>query len=346
MTICVVGGLPEPIGGVTNFLYRLLTHFKGQVNQVIDLYPATNKWKVKGVNHVVRPRSRVLSVFWLLRKMRQSTAGTIYFNFSSPKSLLLLLFLPKPKGVIWALTLHHGALIESMYKSSILMRKLARLAIKRVDRIGFISENQRSFYEECGVNNARLFRISTYLPYVDCDDSIEGDIYKRLAELNGDFSKLIVASGYPTSLYRHDWVLEYFERLQQPDVGLVLCLYGADNEGLLEGYKKWSSRLPNVTLLEGLSPQQFQQVLNASDVYVRPTLTDSYGVAVAEALECGLVVLASDACERARGAHIFARNNRAQFEAMLDRAIREELLCAKSDVDSGFGSLKSFLSIE
>ncbi|MEH6467295.1 MAG: hypothetical protein V7722_06655, partial [Porticoccus sp.] len=167
MRIYIVGGLPEPVGGVTNFLYRFSSRYKDQLGRVLDLYPAENKWSVAGLDCIVRPNSKFLSIFWMAYQMFRCDSGIVYFNFSSPRSLLLLLLLPKLKGVSWALTLHHGELAESVKEAPVLFQKLSNIALKRVDRIGFISEKQYAFYKDSSVNDGRLYNISTYLPYVD-----------------------------------------------------------------------------------------------------------------------------------------------------------------------------------
>ena len=345
--ITIVGGLPEPVGGVTNFLYRFAIHFSGRVDKVLDLYPAENKWKVLGLDCIVRPRSKFLSYFWLVYQMLKCDSKVVYFNFSSPRSLLLFLFLPKRASVSWALTLHHGELDASVRETLFLCSRILKVLLWRVDRVGFIGEKQLEFFRKNGVCDNRLHSISTYLPYIDdfpAKSNFDSNLKVMLREFRGRFSKTAIASGYPTTLYRHDWVLSYFEGLSE-DVGLIVCFYGADSEGLLERYKTWALKLPNVIVFESLLPGQFQQVLSSSDIYVRPTSTDSYGVAVAEALAHSLTVIASDACARASGAHTFDKNNRNKFNQLLDKAIKGTIGCKETKNENGLQSLKNFLGL-
>ena len=44
----LVGGLPEPVGGVTTFLSRLLRANLTKVSAFVDLYPASKKSIPKG----------------------------------------------------------------------------------------------------------------------------------------------------------------------------------------------------------------------------------------------------------------------------------------------------------
>ena len=49
----------------------------------------------------------------------------------------------------------------------------------------------------------------------------------------------------------------------------------------------------------------FLIVLKRSNVFIRPTLSDSYGISTAEALELGIPSIASDVCERAYGTILY-----------------------------------------
>lgn len=348
--ITIVGGIPEPVGGITNYLYRLTIHFNSHIDQVLDLYPSAKKWRLLNVPLHVRPATRLKTLLWLFRQFSNLNSQVIYFNFSGPGSLFLLEFLPKRCGSAWYLTLHHGELEIALQKKGILGRFLFHKAVRCFDSIGYINAQQKDFYLNHGVSEYRLKKIITYLPYVSgkatSDPIFEENLQMKVKEIRARYRKIVVASGYPTALYRHDWVLDYFEKHDfYGGAVLFLCLYGADNEGQLKYLKKWAERLPNVYLFESLSPGQFQSVLTHSDIYVRPTEKDSYGVAVAEAIHLGLTVLASDACERAAGVHLLNRFDRDSFDRMLDDAIHERLKSCQDVQDNGIECIAAFLGV-
>jgi glycosyltransferase involved in cell wall biosynthesis len=327
--ITLVGGIPEPSGGVTNYLYRLAVHFRTHVEQIIDLYPAPAKWTITGIPCRVRPVSKCSSIFWLIHIFLNLRSQIVYLNFSTPCNLFLLMFLPKRKGSLWYLTLHHGELRRSLEKRGALATILFKGVVRRFDRVGYVSEKQKFFYCNYGVPESRLYPVVTYLPYIPSEQNERADdplFLEELQAIRARYKKIVVASGYPTSIYRHDWVLDQFEHGGfNAETCLILCLYGADSEGLLAGYQQRVSKLSNVFLYEYLSPAQFQAVLANADIYVRPTEIDSYGVAIAEALHVGLTVLASDACERADGTHIFGRFDQPNFRRILHRAVEGAL---------------------
>ncbi|RJQ25497.1 glycosyltransferase family 1 protein [Candidatus Parcubacteria bacterium] len=349
MMITLVGGIPEPSGGVTNYLFRLAVHFRTHIEQIIDLYPSANKWTLKGIPCRVRPVSKLTSVFWLVRIFLTLRSQIVYFNFSMPGNLFVLALLPKLKESLWYLTLHHGELGRALEKKGTLVTILFKFVVRRFDRVGYINEKQKMFYYNHGVSKSCLYPVMTYLPYIPSEENDKQDdhlFHDELKAIRGRYTKIVVASGYPTSIYRHDWVLEQFEHGEfNEEICLILCLYGADNEGLLAEYQQRVSKLANVFLYEYLSPKQFQTVLANADIYVRPTETDSFGVAIAEALHVGLAVLASDACERPDGTYVFNRFDQRKFAQLLHGAIEGTLPPCKRFVDCSKEIVGDFLGV-
>ena len=98
---------------------------------------------------------------------------------------------------------------------------------------------------------------------------------------------------------------------------LVYCIPQYDNGYLLE----CETRIKNygisnrVLLYKGKIslPSLFRYV----DVFVRPTTSDSYGISVEEAIDAGITSIASDVCERAKGAILFEAENIDDFVSKL-----------------------------
>ena len=71
----------------------------------------------------------------------------------------------------------------------------------------------------------------------------------------------------------------------------------------------------------GLSPLEFNAVLSRSDIYVRPTSIDSFGIAIHDARALGLQVVASDACERPKDVKVHESDNYDQFRKLLKKCV-------------------------
>lgn len=60
----VVGGLPEPIGGITSFILKLAEN--NMVSEVIDIYPSANKRLPKPFTGKITELNGALFFFYLL----------------------------------------------------------------------------------------------------------------------------------------------------------------------------------------------------------------------------------------------------------------------------------------
>jgi glycosyltransferase involved in cell wall biosynthesis len=342
--IAVVGGTPEPIGGVTNFVYRLCHHFEGQIAVLYDLYPRDKKWKLERIRHEVRPHGIFATGIWIWRCREVLANSSVYFNFSRVRALLLVALLPKGRRSQWIVTLHHGELGSPHAPARLLQRLIMRLVRSKIDRFGVIGKKQDEFYADSGIPAEARFAITPYLPYVDppkaswLDNSV---LKEKLDKLKGN-GPLIVASGYATAIYRHDWVVEYLNETDG-DISIAVCLYGPERAEMVSQLNETCRKPDRFALFEGLSPDEFHEVLKSAAIYVRPTAVDSFGIAVAEALALGKTVVASNACQRPAGAVIFDKSNKEKFFS----ALSENIVLENShmfDVDENINNIESLLN--
>ncbi len=66
---------------------------------------------------------------------------------------------------------------------------------------------------------------------------------------------------------------------------------------------------------------QFYPVLEVSDVLLRPTRADGWGVSVAEAIYLGTPAVASDVCDRASGAYLFRSGDASDLARQTENAL-------------------------
>jgi len=296
--VVIVGGIPEPIGGVTTYIYRLVRKESGRISAVVDLYPAREKKNISPVDHIRLKRKAAL-FFFLLKNRRD-----VYFNFSGVAGLCMLLLMPKTHGVRWYLTLHNGAIKEKL-EGNCFYRIVASLARRRLDKVGFLSPSQRAAYKMIGIDDGRLVRVSSYVPICASDvKAIDRSKYPDLMSFSDNSKPYFVISGYPTKIYQHLEVFQTFERMWKDgvEVKLVACLYGDDSDGLLSSIKEKFSENGNALLYWGVDNDDFLSILSGASGYIRMNTVDSFGVAVAEAVSLGIPCIASDVCDRYPGA--------------------------------------------
>lgn len=337
--ITIVGGLPEPIGGVTTFVMRLALHLASQAGravEVLDLYPRERKIPVPvELRHTVAPSGRILKLVWLVRNLLGKS--TVHFNFSTPTSLYLFLILPKWRSR-WILTLHHGHLAD--YDSS-LLRFLWPLLARRFDHIVALSTLQHRYYLERGIPADRLLSSGSYIrPHASPATPAE-DVVNTLRELRAAYQTIVFASGSPTRAYRHRELIAAFNRAAAGrSACLLLCIYGEDSENLSKTIRQDACHATaKVHLVGALDEVSFNYLLQHCDIYVRANSVDSCGIALFDAMSFGVRVLASDVCRRPIGATLFQTGNYAELEekltAMLSIADDEQRQhsCVDDDLD-------------
>lgn len=312
--ITVVGGIPHPIGGVTSFISRLAS--QNMIEEIVDIYPSPKKIIPATYHGRYKSVAGVLGLaFYYLLKFYRWKGRLIHFNFSSEKGLLAILFLPKFKSE-FALMLHHGQLKSGKLEG------LYRLALSKVDVVYAMNDEQLNFYKDLGRSkNIRL--VSSY-------------VNPNLIDLENPNPQLVnflkskirlVGSGYPDSIYNHEWSIEYAE--QNPTVSLALFLYG-NPDGIIR-LKKICKRVKNVIIFENCEQEEFNFVLANATIYLRPNQKDSFGIAVADAVEFGVKALASNVCKRYPGSYLFEVDSFESFTSSIDKLLAGDKIALEKE---------------
>ena len=286
----LIGGLPHPIGGVTTFLSRLSQKYSEYIIKFVDLYPNNNKVipsKIKN-KYILAPNKYIFGIKILYLQLIYKDIS-FFFNFSTAKSLVFFLFLPKIHNK-WSLMLHHGSLAKP------LPMPVLKHILSKFDVIYALNDRQEIFYKSVD-NTLPIIRKTSYVPATLVNiPSNKKEALKKAKELG---YKIVIGSGYPIALYQHHLLIDILNENKQ--AYLFIFLYGnGDLKDELSNYKH-----PRLTVFVDQSEDVFNYYLANSDLYIRPTLEDSFGIACADAIEFGVPVIASNVCVRYNGAIIY-----------------------------------------
>lgn len=304
--IIIIGGLPNPIGGVTTFLSRLVKAYPQFILAFIDLYASDNKripHNYKGEYALVT--NKLLLIFNIFLLQFKYKGKEIFFNFSSGNSLVFFLLLPKFNNV-WSLMLHHGHLESKLPKF------LLRFILNKFDTIYTLNERQAEFYKSIKPCYP-LVEESSYVPavLVDISDSEKLPLNKA----RDQNLKIIVGSGFPRPLYQHHILIDLINKNQNTFLFLFLYGDGELKEELL------NLNHPRIKVFIDKDEDIFNYYLSKADLYVRPTLEDSFGIACADAVEFSTPVVASNVCKRYPGVHIYSVHSSNSLEEEIQEFI-------------------------
>lgn len=325
------------VGGVISFTYNFAERFKSRELVVVDPYPAKEKKIVPTgvISKFITGRYlvvRLIKLWWLVFSGR----GRFIFNFSSVRSCIFLAVIPKTTRSEWVGIFHNGDQAGLYGELSRLQRSLIKIGLNKIDLIGCISPKQKKFFMNVGVSS-KLARVSPYLP----SKGLDGVFNKMPTYFYNDLSFLI--SGFPTKIYQILEGLDLFEELYNEGYSfkLSLCLYGSDSDGLLSKIIERCEKMVWVDVYMHMSVGEFGSLLKETDIYLRLNSVDSFGLVVAEAIELGVVVIATDVCERYPGANLISADFHDDLKYEVKHLFKEKKLSGRLKVQSAVSDIMS-----
>ncbi|MBU2999830.1 glycosyltransferase [Roseovarius nubinhibens] len=312
MNKIVVGGIPSPIGGVTTFLRRLLHRDADKIDLLIDIYPGEKE----EISHellekVIQLKGRFYLVPWLWRNLTSQRDAEVYFNFSTPKALIVLMLAPKLRRTRWSVMLHHGDLTAG----PVLSMFLRILVLPRVDRFLVLSQGQKAFYDRVGVPEICQEWSTSYCEPVDHVDSAAA--LKEFSAIESRYPKVTVMSGFPNAIYNFEMAIDAFAELKDNQRALCIFIYGP---GPLRSRLKALEKEHDWLFVFDERPEKdFNTFLRHCDLFMRLTTVDSMGIAVWDADYWGRKIVASDVCTRPSGASITQLNIESVRSVLLEQ---------------------------
>ncbi|MFA0015787.1 hypothetical protein AB4391_20910 [Vibrio lentus] len=312
MGLLIVGSLPSPIGGVSTFCERYCwnkLNFGSNI-EFIDLYEGgKNSPLLSRENFSYRniaSQSNFFVYFRLILLVFLFGNRDVYFNFSRSQAIYLVMvlsFMVRIRGGRSHLILHHGHLENNL-------GKYCNYIVNFVDCIFYLSKEQKKFYESIGFLN-KLESIDSYLP----------PLYSGVSNVRPLFPRNVLVSGSDNEYYNVVSTLESLISVSKSRfiyLNISVVIYGRCNQKFKSRLRElcnFSDESPyyNVNIYQDLVEYEFIDLLSGQDLYIRNNSIDSFGIVVADAVNLGVKVLASNVCSRYVGANIFEYIDEASF---------------------------------
>ena len=300
-SIIHIGPIPPPIGGISNYLYRLS---KLNPDYIFINENELSKWKF-------------LSLF----KQKQKH---FYYHSPSLKKRLFMWILCTVTDNRFSLVIHGDSLKDSYLQGNILIRFLTKNMLRKASSIQVVNSGIAEFIRnEIKIELSNITIQHSFLSPPPEDEkkileSYQGEIPKFI----NNHKPLIIANGASivfkegVDLYGLDMCIELVARLkpEYPDIGLLFALADLNDQDYFDLITKRIQSLgisDHIFFMTG--QKELWPLFKQADLMVRPTYNDGYGISIAEALYFGCPAVASDVCERPVGTVLFKNRDIKDF---------------------------------
>lgn len=321
--IVLLGPYPPPLGGVAVHVMRVMEKLKRQ-NNVVRCFDTTARHRWRYWLYLIK------LIFFLLSKRPDYVIyNTIYLANSMPEMQMVFSMQKLMKYKI--MYVEHDC--RHMYQRDTMWKKSLSTLLQGHALIMIGDSTYRSYIENGIKIPCVSFVESAFLPP---DFSREQEIVATYPASMPVFIEqsqpLIVANAFQLSLlngrdlYGLDLCINLMSRLVKTysNVGLVLAIAQTGDEAY---YKKLCDMIEREQLKDHVYFLQDQKELwplfKQADLFVRPTLSDSFGISVAEALCLGTPAVASDVCIRPAGTILFRQGDREDFYKKVTAVLQE-----------------------
>jgi glycosyltransferase involved in cell wall biosynthesis len=316
--LVIIGGYPPPVGGVSIHIKRLVEKAfeDGYCCEVID--SSSNE---KSQPYVINKRdySRLLKA--LLRRDK-----IIHIHVSDTSKMKAFIFLTV--SVIGKVTRSPTVVtFHSEFKNPRLLESTATF-MKSISRIIAVGPHIREKLISSGIDSRRISVIPAFIsPRTDSGNQL--DIPESVKIFMSTHSPIICANAYDIPSNKDDFYgvgmcVELCDSLREeyPRVGILVVNQNAYmHDWMLRLRDKIEERKLQENLMMLNEPVNFFSVIQRSDVFIRPTLTDGDSISLREALYVGTSVVASDVVPRPEGTILFKTKSIEDLTSSVKAAI-------------------------
>ena len=306
----ILGAVPPPIGGVTVHTLRLISRLESieYKHEFVNLRPRTGKGKFNIKEYT----------FNTFKILKSRNIEVIHYQLNNIYELALV------KAISMIIRSRIITTVHSFRPKLFSRIKRLVFCLIRKTKVEFIapSETIKDALITEGVEGKNIRVLNTFLPPSEYE--INAELSNEIMEFISKRGMIIVSNastlyrdGLGIDVYGLDMCIEACKAIT--NINFVFCLPQIrDLEYYNECIKKIKEyRIEDRFLLVN-EDVSLVSLFKYTDLFVRPTSTDSFGISVAEALAMGVPAVASDVCERAEGTIIFENRN---LDCFIDKII-------------------------
>ncbi len=234
-----------------------------------------------------------------------------------------------------------GSLIERVKKYYL------KWVYKHIDHAFYVGSENKKYFKWYGMYDSQL----TYAPH-----AVENERFEKATDLNTirnefkipDDSVLFLFAGKFDSIKNLFHLLDSFSKIADNNAYLLLVGMGKQELEMMKMVDNFPLNIKQRIKFSGFVNQQQMPVVFAScDVYILPSISETWGLSVNEAMACGKAIIVSDRCgcatdliEYGVNGFVFSNNDKEDLVKKMELIISREY--AKKLGDNSLEKIKAF----
>jgi len=316
LKIALIGPYPPPYGGIAIHIQRMKNKLEKEGHSC-TVYELGRHDKSLYEKNIIRIKS---TKRWLLKYLLTTKEDMIHYHNTDWRMRIImgLIGLLGKKVII---SIHGESLSNSLKGANWIKKQIIKFALKHISLIIVLNPDIKELTLSLGVKLEHIKIIPSFIPPVVKEREIE-EIPKKVWEFIDSHRPIILANAFRISFYNNqdlygiDMCIDLCTSLKQNyrNIGFIFCLPDiGDYEYFNEMKQRIKERGIEKNFLFQTKPCQMYPIIMKSDVFVRPTNTDGFGISIAEAIFFKVPAIASDVCKRAEGTILFRNRDIGDF---------------------------------
>lgn len=315
MKINLIGPFPSPYGGISIHIKRLYEKLKA-LNIEAKVY-STNNINIKNQDIKYSDLKKTI-----LKSVVFNKNEIIHIHDSGLKirGLISLVGVLFDKKIIMTI---HGVSLEEEYNSiNKLGKNIYKFLLNKISYMIVVSPQIKEWCIKNHILEKKIAVIPAYInPVINKEDylKIDKEVWNFIENSKNKNEKIITANGNirffdNEDLYGLDLLIELIYLLKKDNykVSLIFALLGYDDQTQKERnyFEELEIRIKKYQLdkeifIYKVKDTEYYPILDKTDIFIRPTNTDGYGISVTEAIYLRKPAIASDVCQRQKGTIYF-----------------------------------------
>ena len=351
-----LGFVPPKFGGVSVSIARLINKLTADGFIVGGFYTSENKDSRILLSELYEPELNLSTktILWHLPVCLRVLAPykVLHSHYSLEHMIYIWCFLHllHKKIVITV----HNSMVQSFYRECDFINRFFLKHVARNSNVTWVSVSEQAKVEMLKLPIKFKNTIHVIPAYIPDGRDVTGVLPKSLQEYIDKHKKILVFYGHSFMFHDgkdvygfNDALSLYAEMLKKTrlPIGLVLCLTETSDTYKIKSLQIKAHQLEiDDKIYWQLGPrEEMKNLWNKTDVYIRPTCTDGDSVAVREALDLGVQVVASDVCPRPPKTMVYHYGDMSDFVGKVSNAIEIGHVSANPDY-SNYHKLKNLYS--